>query len=163
MDYPKAINRCGGIIFNKTCDKVLLVLNKESHRKGEDKWGFPKGHRKKNERIIDCAKREIYEETGLSIPKEIFKKRIFIHNSLYFIIFLKQRYDSFNFKDKKEIEKAEWKNLKQIELLNINRDVRRFMSKNKSKNNFDLCLNNKDIEMNNDCIRTIINNMIVTI
>ena len=57
-----SINRCGGIIFNHTNDKVLLVLNRDSHQKGEDKWGFPKGHRKHKEPIIKCAQREIREE-----------------------------------------------------------------------------------------------------
>ena len=35
----KSIARCGGIIFNKYGDSVLVVLNRDSKNKGENKWG----------------------------------------------------------------------------------------------------------------------------
>jgi len=48
----------GGIVINN--GKVLLVLQKF------DIWSFPKGHVEENEDLLDAAKREIYEESGVT-------------------------------------------------------------------------------------------------
>ena len=63
----KKNKRCGTIIFNKTLDKVVAVLNRYSFDIGENKWGFPKGGIHKNETFVQCAQRETFEETGLII------------------------------------------------------------------------------------------------
>ena len=50
-----------------------LLLNSSVYKKVKDKtsiwetpeWGFPKGKRNKSENAIDCAKREMFEETNL--------------------------------------------------------------------------------------------------
>ena len=49
----------GGIVLNKN-KQVLLITN------GKMLWGFPKGRVKEDETILDNAKREIYEETGIT-------------------------------------------------------------------------------------------------
>ena len=110
----KSIRRCGGIIYNCNNDKVLVVLNRESFEKGENKWGFPKGHRNYREKIIDCAQREIKEETGLVIPKCLLKDRQCINNTLYFRLNLRQNYDSFDIIDKNEIAKVEWMSIDEL-------------------------------------------------
>ena len=46
-------------------ERVLLGKRKNSH--GADTWAFPGGHLEFNESIADCAVREVFEETGLSI------------------------------------------------------------------------------------------------
>ena len=124
----QSINRCGGIIYNKDNDKVLVVLNRKSYEKGENKWGFPKGHRNKGEKIIDCAKREIKEETGLVIPKSLLKQRQWINDyTLYFIINLTQEYDDFNIIDKNEIVKVEWMSISDLKNKCYNKDIRMFI------------------------------------
>ena len=50
--------------------KVLLGKRKGSH--GSGSWAFPGGHLEMNESIEECARREVFEETGISI-----------HNILY--------------------------------------------------------------------------------
>jgi 8-oxo-dGTP diphosphatase len=45
--------------------KVLLGKRKNSH--GDGTWAFPGGHLEFNESIKNCARREIFEETGIQI------------------------------------------------------------------------------------------------
>src|SRR5260221_4761568 len=43
--------------------QVLLVRHKSGH------WTLPKGHPELNETPLECAKRELFEETGLTVQK----------------------------------------------------------------------------------------------
>lgn len=52
--------------------KCLLIRANKSN-----KWGFPKGKINKNEKEIDCAIREIYEEVGFDVTP-------YIKEDLYF-------------------------------------------------------------------------------
>ena len=45
--------------------RVLLGKRKNSH--GDGTWAFPGGHLEFGESIKDCARREIFEETGIQI------------------------------------------------------------------------------------------------
>ncbi len=50
--------------------KVLLGKRKDAH--GSGTWAFPGGHLEFNESIESCAKREVLEETGLSVKNARF-------------------------------------------------------------------------------------------
>ena len=54
----------GGIVINNNKEVVIVNQNHNS-------WSLPKGHVDKGETILDAAKREIYEETGIKDLKLI--------------------------------------------------------------------------------------------
>ncbi len=51
--------------------KILLGERKGSH--GEGEYAFPGGHLEYMEKIEDCAKREVFEETGIKIENIKFQ------------------------------------------------------------------------------------------
>lgn len=54
----------GGILHNDN-EELLFIMRRS-------KWDLPKGHLTENESILECALREIREETGLGAGKVIF-------------------------------------------------------------------------------------------
>lgn len=52
------VNAAGGIV--ERGDGKFLVIRRN------DRWDIPKGHQEKGEDIVQCAVREVEEETGLS-------------------------------------------------------------------------------------------------
>lgn len=59
-------------------NKVLLGKRIGSH--GEGTWAFPGGHLELGESIEDCAKREVLEETGITITN---LKRLSFTNDIF--------------------------------------------------------------------------------
>ena len=57
--------RIGVAVIVIKSGRVLLGKRKGSH--GEGTWAFPGGHLRFGETVEDCARRELMEETGLSI------------------------------------------------------------------------------------------------
>jgi len=58
---PRNKHKAGVFIFDKNLNKILLVQSRGNL------WGSPKGSIEPNESIIECALREVFEETGISI------------------------------------------------------------------------------------------------
>jgi ADP-ribose pyrophosphatase YjhB (NUDIX family) len=54
----KKTKTAGGVVLNKNGE--VLVVNQNGNS-----WSLPKGHVEKGEKLIDTAKREIYEESGV--------------------------------------------------------------------------------------------------
>lgn len=75
--------------------KVLLGKRKNSH--GHGSWAFPGGHLEFNETIEGCARREVYEETGLyikNIRHGAFTNDIFSDEHKHYItLFVVSEYD----------------------------------------------------------------------
>lgn len=115
--------RCyGGIIKCSSTGKYLLV-------KGfTGKWSFPKGHREKNETPIDCAKREIYEETGIKIDNFQDKKAIFVSLYYYFNVDFDEEVPVQPI-DTKEILDIKWFLPEETKLIEKNKDVNVFFTK----------------------------------
>jgi len=52
---------CGVVLFRKEQDSILYLLL--HYQAGH--WGFPKGHIEKGENLMQTARREVKEETGI--------------------------------------------------------------------------------------------------
>jgi 8-oxo-dGTP diphosphatase len=53
------------IVFNTTIKQVYILLIKRQNDPYYNFWALPGGFVDKNEALLDCAKRELFEETGL--------------------------------------------------------------------------------------------------
>ena len=65
MSYEKS---CGAVIYRRQSGitEYLLILNRKPGAAGGH-WGFPKGHVEPGETEEETARREILEETGLTV------------------------------------------------------------------------------------------------
>jgi 8-oxo-dGTP pyrophosphatase MutT (NUDIX family) len=116
--------KCGGIIFNSTLDKIIIVLGKYSIMDGDPKWGLPKGQIEKHETLTQCAIREIKEETGITVNIHNDSPKIIIDNTHYFIV---QVDDDVKLEpiDKKEIADIKWVDIKDLHKYSGNRGLRK--------------------------------------
>lgn len=65
---------CGAVIYRKVGEGLEFLVVKS---KPNGHWGFPKGHVEKGESEEETAKREVFEETGLSVSlHDGFRTRI---------------------------------------------------------------------------------------
>jgi mRNA-decapping enzyme subunit 2 len=64
----------GAIILNNTHDKVLLVTNYH-----KTSYSFPKGKINQNESGLECAIREVWEETGINIRPFLTEKDLIVY------------------------------------------------------------------------------------
>jgi len=108
--YKSAVPVCGAIILNESLDKVLLVKgwsNKSS-------WSFPRGKINKDEPALQCAIREVMEETGFDISQHGANDRDFIEMVLgeqkikLFVVTGVSEDTAFVPQTRKEISACEW-------------------------------------------------------
>ena len=110
------MRKCGIIIYNMDTKKYLLVYGKKSQ-----KWGFPKGHMEKGESEEETARRELFEETGISLNQPLNSK-IRFRNNIYFTVSLHTTdlSTSTSIQDTNEIECIQWFTEEDIFQLNVN-------------------------------------------
>ncbi|KAM5345538.1 hypothetical protein ACJ41O_011399 [Fusarium nematophilum] len=120
LEYKTRVPVRGAILLNEAMDSTVLV---KGWKKGAN-WSFPRGKINKDEDDLDCAVREVYEETGLDlgaaglVPTEHKPKYIEIamreqHMRLY--VFRDVPMDTkFEPKTRKEISKIEWYKLSEL-------------------------------------------------
>ena len=127
IDHEGDVRKCGGIITNPELDSVIVVMNRHSAWKGENKWGLPKGHARPGETPPECAQREIQEETGLYFSTQRFRRHIYLNGNHYYLIILKTPYNNFQTNDEKEISDVRWMPISELRNLNYNSDIKRFL------------------------------------
>ncbi|KAK5988797.1 mRNA decapping complex subunit 2 [Cladobotryum mycophilum] len=123
LQYKTRVPVRGAILLNHDMDSVVLV---KGWKKGAN-WSFPRGKINKDEDDLDCAIREVYEETGLDlreaglVPTDVKPKYIEIpmreqHLRLY--VFRDVPMDTnFQPRTRKEISKIDWYKLSELPTL----------------------------------------------
>lgn len=74
--YKKAVPTCGAALLNHAMDQVVIVRGWGR----EGRWGFPKGKVSKNETELECAIREVLEETGFDMTPYVDQTTDFIES-----------------------------------------------------------------------------------
>jgi 8-oxo-dGTP pyrophosphatase MutT (NUDIX family) len=115
-----------GIRQNKfiQMDEIINGINiSNSTKYTQPEWGFPKGKKNKNEDQLECAKREVYEETGIAVDKLIFNSydtfeenflgdNLVEYNHIYYIAECNKdidvKYDNTNIHQFTEISDIKW-------------------------------------------------------
>ena len=123
LAYKTRVPVRGAIMLNEAMDEVVLVKGWKKNAN----WSFPRGKINKDEKDIDCAIREVYEETGFDIQEadlvgsEEDAKYIEItmreqHMRLY--VFRGVPMDTrFEPRTRKEISKIQWYKLSELPTL----------------------------------------------
>jgi mRNA-decapping enzyme subunit 2 len=117
LAYKSRVPVRGAIMLNEAMDQVVLV---KGWKKGAN-WSFPRGKINKDEDDLDCAVREVYEETGYDIKEaglvkdDQEMKYIEVNmreQNMRLYVFRGVPMDThFEPKTRKEISKIEWYNL----------------------------------------------------
>lgn len=116
-----------GCILISPNNTILTVKGKLS-----EKWSFPKGHIEPNETSLQCALRELYEETGVVPPCEYSDFKQFkhpVHKKLntagYFIFYVDQEFPTHIY-DTYEVSEARWLTYEELCTINGNIDISSF-------------------------------------
>ncbi|ODA80507.1 hypothetical protein RJ55_03465 [Drechmeria coniospora] len=120
LQYKTRVPVRGAIMLNHAMDSVVLV---KGWKKGAN-WSFPRGKINKDEDDLDCAVREVYEETGLDlgavglVPNGKRTKYIEIamrEQQLRLYVFRDIPMDThFQPRTRKEISKIQWYKLSEL-------------------------------------------------
>ena len=98
----------------------LVLLGKRLNSHGQGQWAFPGGHLEFGETLIECAQREVAEETGLiiaNIRRGPFTEDFFIvENKHYITIIMMAHWISGKpvVLEPHKCEKWEWHSLKEL-------------------------------------------------
>jgi mRNA-decapping enzyme subunit 2 len=127
LAYKSRVPVRGAIMLNEQMDQVVLV---KGWKKGAN-WSFPRGKINKDEDDLDCAIREVYEETGFDVraaglikdAKDMKYIEVTMreqHMRLY--VFRGVPMDAhFEPRTRKEISKIEWYKLNDLPTLKKNK------------------------------------------
>ncbi len=112
---PHYMKVYGAICVNHK-GEVLLVRGKKG-----GKWSFPKGHIERNETPIQCARRELLEETGITAPENYVSYHKL--HAAYYYVFAIDGNPELNIRDTNEIDKVDWWSLTQLPTESCNVDI----------------------------------------
>ena len=123
LAYKTRVPVRGAIMLNREMDEVVLV---KGWKKGAN-WSFPRGKINKGEPDLDCAIREVYEETGFDVREAGLVKND--DNVKYIEITMREQHmrlyvfpgvpknTCFEPRTRKEISKIEWYKLSELPTL----------------------------------------------
>lgn len=109
-----------GVILISEENNVLIVKGRKTQ-----KWSFPKGHIKPTETWVQCAFRECFEETGISLehlkptnPRKLFSGYYYIYRDVAEI--------SPIINDSSEVIEVAWVPIDKLQYLRCNIDLNNF-------------------------------------
>lgn len=108
-----------GAICISPNNKVLLVQGRKTGM-----WSFPKGHLESGETALQCALRELQEETGLRLRIQPMAYKKYATGG-YFLFSVPEEYRLFP-QDSREVLQARWFTLDEIQKLQKNVGVSLF-------------------------------------
>ncbi|KAJ5328380.1 mRNA decapping protein 2 Box A [Penicillium brevicompactum] len=127
LAYKTRVPVRGAIMLNQDMDEVVLV---KGWKKGAN-WSFPRGKINKGEKDLDCAIREVYEETGFDVrAANLIKNDDDVKNievtmreqHMQLFVFRGVPRDTyFEPRTRKEISKIEWYKLADLPTMRKNR------------------------------------------
>lgn len=134
QSYKPRFMKVFGAICVNTSGEVLLVRGRRSK-----KWSFPKGHCKGQETDLECAVRELKEETSLDLCNEKYTSCHKLRGATYFVFPIEGSPD-IKVGDKWEIEEVAWCPLTKLPAFSSNVDVSIFrtLMKNLHKDDKDV-------------------------
>jgi 8-oxo-dGTP pyrophosphatase MutT (NUDIX family) len=132
-DFPKAFShykprskKISGVILISKRNTVLLVKGRK-----KNKWSFPKGHIQGSETIQQCALRECFEETGISLNDYQYNYSKRLNSGEYFVYRIPYEL-KHNVYDTEEIVDVAWVSIPAMMNLYTNTDVNAFLKDYKS-------------------------------
>lgn len=108
--YNRGIEQCGVVLLNGASYPLVLLV----HQVESKKWGLPKGHltdrEKLNRDYYFCAKRELFEETGimLSTNKHRRYNKLLLNRKLFYVVQMFKEFIYVQPIDKNEISDFVW-------------------------------------------------------
>jgi 8-oxo-dGTP pyrophosphatase MutT (NUDIX family) len=92
-------------------------------------WSFPKGHSRREEESLICAKREIEEETGICLEKDPLRRHR-LRGTIYYVFDCNDLdTDLFHTKDTYEIEEVRWVTRGEMLTLKVNSGIKEFLQR----------------------------------
>jgi len=113
-------NQVYGCILVSPHKRYLLVQGRST-----GKWSFPKGHPNLDENPLQCAKRELYEETGLRTPF-MYSQSYQLTTGKYFM-YKTSTENICRTLDPNEILNTQWASISEMKKMNVNIDVNAFL------------------------------------
>jgi 8-oxo-dGTP diphosphatase len=68
-DYPRPMVTVDLVVLTPRDDRLLVLLIRRGHEPFKNRWALPGGFVEIDEPLEDAARRELAEETGLSLPR----------------------------------------------------------------------------------------------
>ena len=142
MKPAKKLNQYGAAYFFTTMytDPVYgCILVSQNNRyllvqgRSTGKWSFPKGHPFINENPIDCAHRELLEETGLN-PPFMMSGQYNLATGTYFKYNIRDE-PNCSVRDINEIIRTRWVTPEEMKNMSVNVDVNTYLRRIKNKPN----------------------------